>query len=561
MLWNRFVDANASSFISTPTTTTGINIAIPSTTTMTVAGAVAHLASNSLGVETLQSTSASTYTNASTLYIAGAPVASTNVTITSPWSLFVASGATYLGGNTAIGGILTVSGTTVAAGYFNASTTNPTNTTRLNYEGNFHPTNLNLLSAGDTATAASHYFVETASDGFVRPKTLANAQAEIVTTATVSATTLTAGSASTGALKYNGTTAAAGQLDGGTTTPTGTTRLNYGGAFYPTSLNLVGTADTATAATHYFVETGTDGVVRPKTLANTQAEIVTTATVNSAAATTVGTVTTGVWNATDVSLAAGGTNASLTAANGGIVYSTASAMAISAVGASGQLLRSNGAAAPSWLTATNLNTASAVVVRDGSGNFSAGTITAALTGTASGNLPLTGGTITTSGSTTSLAIVDTGSSGANLKLTGNGATTPSKFIRAQNGTLEIVNNAYNAVIVTVTDAGNLTTVGNITAPAFFYSSDERLKTNIRPIENASELVKAIGGDLFSWIESGKEDAGLIAQKVEKVFPKGTEYSDDGFLKVKISAVIGLLFAAVSENSKEIDNLKRKLNYD
>lgn len=349
MLWNRFVDANASSFIPTPTTEVGFNIAIPSTTTMTVAGAVAHLASNSLGVETLQSSSASTYTNASTLYIAGAPVASTNVTITSPWSLFVASGATYLN-TTVIGGVLQITGTGISAGSFNASATTPTNTTRLNYEGNFYTTNLNLLGAGDTATAATHYFVETASDGFVRPKTLANVQTEVVTTASVSATTLTAGSASTGALKYNGTTAATGQLDGGTTTPTGTTRLNYGGDFYPTSLNLVGTADTATAATHYYVETATDGYIRPKTLANTRTEIVTTAAVNAAAATTVGTITTGVWNATDVALAAGGTNASLTAVNGGIVYSGASAMAISAAGTSGQVLLSGGAGVPTWGT-------------------------------------------------------------------------------------------------------------------------------------------------------------------------------------------------------------------
>jgi len=45
-------------------------------------------------------------------------------------------------------------------------------------------------------------------------------------------------------------------------------------------------------------------------------------------------------------------------------------------------------------TATNANTPSAIVARDGSGNFTAGTITASLTGTASGNLPLTGGTLT-----------------------------------------------------------------------------------------------------------------------------------------------------------------------
>lgn len=38
-----------------------------------------------------------------------------------------------------------------------------------------------ILTTADTATAASHYFVETASDGIVRPKTLANVTTEIVT--------------------------------------------------------------------------------------------------------------------------------------------------------------------------------------------------------------------------------------------------------------------------------------------------------------------------------------------------------------------------------------------
>lgn len=67
------------------------------------------------------------------------------------------------------------------------------------------------------------------------------------------------------------------------------------------NISIVNTADTATAATHYIVETGSDGVIRPKTLANVKTEIVTTAAVNSAAATTVGTVTSGTWNATAIS--------------------------------------------------------------------------------------------------------------------------------------------------------------------------------------------------------------------------------------------------------------------
>ena len=55
----------------------------------------------------------------------------------------------------------------------------------------------------------------------------------------------------------------------------------------------------------------------------------------------------------------------------------------------------NGSAAVTITSdATSANTASTIVARDGSGNFTAGTITASLTGLASLNLPLTGGTLT-----------------------------------------------------------------------------------------------------------------------------------------------------------------------
>jgi hypothetical protein len=73
--------------------------------------------------------------------------------------------------------------------------------------------------------------------------------------------------------------------------------LNVTGNLVPTAVNLVGTGDTSTAATHYFVETASDGFIRPKPLANATAELVTTASVNSAAATIVGMITSGVWNA------------------------------------------------------------------------------------------------------------------------------------------------------------------------------------------------------------------------------------------------------------------------
>src|SRR5579863_2600940 len=68
--------------------------------------------------------------------------------------------------------------------------------------------------------------------------------------------------------------------------------------------------------------------------------------------TTVGTITSGTWNGSIIGLAYGGTNANLTAALGGIFYSTASAAAILAPTATAnQVLLSGSNAAPAWSTA------------------------------------------------------------------------------------------------------------------------------------------------------------------------------------------------------------------
>ena len=68
---------------------------------------------------------------------------------------------------------------------------------------------------------------------------------------------------------------------------------------------------------------------------------------------TLGTISTGTWHGTMIGLAYGGTNANLTASNGGIVYSTASALAIlGQTATANQIILSGSDAAPSWSTAT-----------------------------------------------------------------------------------------------------------------------------------------------------------------------------------------------------------------
>ena len=124
-----------------------------------------------------------------------------------------------------------------------------------------------------------------------------------------SSTTLTLGYTSTAASTTNISTGAVasattktinlgtGGAAGSTTNITLGSSVGGTTAIASPTVTVAGVADTATAATHYYVETATDGAIRPKTLANATAELVTTTSVNSAAATTVGTVTSGTWSA------------------------------------------------------------------------------------------------------------------------------------------------------------------------------------------------------------------------------------------------------------------------
>lgn len=105
-----------------------------------------------------------------------------------------------------------------------------------------------------------------------------------------------------------------------------------------------------------------------------------------------------------LSLTRGGTAANLTASNGGIVYSTSSAMAIlSGTATAGQILRSGSSAAPSWSTATypaTAGTAGNVLRSDGTNLLSATLAGSDVTGAALTKSDDTNVTLTLGGSPT-----------------------------------------------------------------------------------------------------------------------------------------------------------------
>jgi hypothetical protein len=264
----------------------------------------------------------------------------------------------------------------------------------------------------------------------------------------------------------------------------------------------------------------------------------------------------------------GNANTATTATNlaggsaGTVPYqSAAGTTAMLAAGSSGQVLQSNGASAPSWVAATaaanngtltmavsgtglsgsasftanqagastftvtsnatSANTVSAIVARDGSGNFSAGTITASLTGNASGSAA----TFTSTSQNSQFNSIGVGTAGS--------------------GT-----------------AGEIRATNNITA----YYSDDRLKTRLGNIEGALDKVKTLDTFYYEANETAQalgyeaiREVGISAQQVQAVMPETVAPApiDDKYLTVRYERLVPLLLAAIKELEAKVAALEAK----
>lgn len=126
-------------------------------------------------------------------------------------------------------------------------------------------------------------------------------------------------------------------------------------------------------------------------------------------------------------------------------------------------------------------------------------------------------------------------------------------------------------------SGNQINTGNVTA----YSSDERLKYNIKPIPNARKLLRQVEGVYFDWDleECNKwnffppaHDMGLLAQRVQKINPyavhpapfdhdpleKGKSKSGKDYLTVQYEKMVPMLIQSSNEHDELIDQMQARI---
>jgi len=146
--------------------------------------------------------------------------------------------------------------------------------------------------------------------------------------------------------------------------------------------------------------------------------------------------------------------------------------------------------------------------------------------------------VTSVGNTTSTSISITNSTAATDKTTG-------------------------ALVVTggIGTSGDIFAGGDVVAYA---SSDIRLKDNLELISNPLQKINQIGGYSFVWNEEKQDiykgtDYGVIAQEIEEILPELVDTRENGYKAVKYDKLVSLLIEGIKDLSKQVEELKEKIN--
>ena len=129
-----------------------------------------------------------------------------------------------------------------------------------------------------------------------------------------------------------------------------------------------------------------------------------------------------------------------------------------------------------------------------------------------------------------------------------------------SNTVITIHSNENVGIGTTSPGEKLQVTGNITASGDVTStSDARVKTDIKPITGALDIVNKLEGKRFN--KFNKPGIGFIAQELEQYIPELVHTANDevGTKSVNYANMVALLVEAIKEQQVTINKLESKLN--
>lgn len=137
--------------------------------------------------------------------------------------------------------------------------------------------------------------------------------------------------------------------------------------------------------------------------------------------------------------------------------------------------------------------------------------------------------------------------------TGGGQTNVLRIFRQNAGGARLVP-------LTIFETGAATFNSSVTASAYLYSSDERLKANIQPLELSLDDLEGIHTYRYHYKtdEEKKVRIGVMAQEVQSVFPEAVQTGEDGMMRVDYPALVPVLIEAVNLLNTQAKNMRERM---
>ncbi len=139
------------------------------------------------------------------------------------------------------------------------------------------------------------------------------------------------------------------------------------------------------------------------------------------------------------------------------------------------------------------------------------------------------------------------------------------YLQAPSGGSVYIWNSATYGIVSFNNNLTSTFYGAITAPAFYYSSDARLKKNIEAIKSNKALqdILALRPVTYNWKDATQPtdtQLGFIAQEVEKIAPElVTTNTETGMKAVDYARVAPLLVGALQAQQERLDAQQKQID--